>query len=96
MEHADISPESNHITCNRTLLATMVSVRTDHDVTSLRPAEADCVGIVTRTKNRPILLERSIRSVLSQTYGNWVHIIVNDGGDRNALETILSKITLKR
>jgi glycosyltransferase involved in cell wall biosynthesis len=91
MEHADISPESNHITRNRTPLDSMVSVRTDHDVTSLRPAEADCVGIVTRTKNRPILLERSIRSVLSQTYGNWVHIIVNDGGDRNALETILSK-----
>jgi glycosyltransferase involved in cell wall biosynthesis len=88
MDHADISTGSNHIACDRT---SVVSVRRDHEVTSLRPVEADCVGIITRTKDRTLLLERSIRSVLGQTYKNWAHIIVNDGGDRNVLETILSK-----
>lgn len=40
-----------------------------------------CVAIVTRTKNRPLLLERALRSVLNQTFQDWVHVIVNDGGD---------------
>jgi glycosyltransferase involved in cell wall biosynthesis len=89
MEHVDISPESDRIA--GTSATSMVSFQTGHNVTSRRPVEADCVGIVTRTKNRPTLLERSIRSVLGQTYKNWAHIIVNDGGDRNALENILSR-----
>jgi glycosyltransferase involved in cell wall biosynthesis len=89
MEHADISTESNDIRRERTSLTSVVSVGTDHD--DVQPVKADCVGIITRTKDRPMLLERSIRSVLSQTYGNWAHIVVNDGGDRNALEPILSK-----
>lgn len=37
------------------------------------------VGIITRTKNRPLLLRRAIQSVANQTYKNYVHIIVNDG-----------------
>ena len=37
------------------------------------------VAIITRTKDRPLLLRRAIRSVASQTYKNYVHIIVNDG-----------------
>ena len=39
------------------------------------------VAIVTRTKNRPIFLKRAIESVLSQTLEDWLHVIVNDGGD---------------
>ena len=39
------------------------------------------ITIITRTKNRPRLLKRSISSVISQEYQNWQHIIVNDGGD---------------
>jgi len=63
----------------------------DCDINSNRRVGADCVGIITRTKNRPVLLERSIQSVLSQTHENWIHIIVNDGGDRNSLDVILNK-----
>ena len=37
------------------------------------------VAIITRTKNRPLLLRRAISSVANQTYKNYVHIIVNDG-----------------
>jgi len=38
------------------------------------------VAIITRTKDRPLLLKRAISSVMNQTYKNYVHIIVNDGG----------------
>jgi glycosyltransferase involved in cell wall biosynthesis len=48
------------------------------------------VSIVTRTKDRPLLLARSIESVLTQTYGDWLHIIVNDGGDSQTLQRVLS------
>ncbi len=56
--------------------------------------EKDEVTIVTRTKNRLILLQRCIQSVLNQTYQNWRHVIVNDGGDRIALEMLLSEFKL--
>ena len=46
------------------------------------------VAIITRTKNRPILLPRAIRSVLSQSFQDWLHVIVNDGGDPTVLETV--------
>jgi glycosyltransferase involved in cell wall biosynthesis len=48
------------------------------------------VAIITRTKNRLILLKRAIEAVLSQTEQNWVHVIVNDGGDIEELNTFLS------
>ena len=38
------------------------------------------VAIITRTKDRPLLLERAIQSVESQTYSDYVHVILNDGG----------------
>jgi predicted HAD superfamily hydrolase len=39
------------------------------------------VAVITRTKNRPIFLRRAIKSVLSQVLEDWLHVIVNDGGD---------------
>jgi glycosyltransferase involved in cell wall biosynthesis len=39
------------------------------------------VSIITRTKNRPLFLKRAIESVLGQSYENWEHIVVNDGGN---------------
>lgn len=44
------------------------------------------VTVITRTRNRPLLLERAIRSVLGQTFGGWEHLIVNDGGDAAELD----------
>jgi glycosyltransferase involved in cell wall biosynthesis len=49
------------------------------------------VAIVTRTKNRVILLKRAIQSVLAQTYVDWVHVIVNDGGAPDDVEEILAR-----
>ncbi|MCB1865668.1 MAG: glycosyltransferase [Chromatiales bacterium] len=45
------------------------------------------VGIITRTKDRPLMLDRAMRSVLSQTIDDWQHVIVNDGG---AIEPVLT------
>ncbi|MEX0322233.1 MAG: glycosyltransferase [Puniceicoccaceae bacterium] len=39
------------------------------------------VAVVTRTKDRPVFLQRAMESVLSQSFEDWVHVIVNDGGD---------------
>jgi glycosyltransferase involved in cell wall biosynthesis len=39
------------------------------------------VGIVTRTKDRSVLLRRALASVVGQTYRDWIMVIVNDGGD---------------
>lgn len=46
------------------------------------------VSVITRTKNRAILLERAMKSVLDQTYANWQHVVMNDGGERAALDVL--------
>jgi glycosyltransferase involved in cell wall biosynthesis len=47
------------------------------------------VAVITRTKNRNLLLARAVDSVLCQTFTDWQHVIVNDGGDPDAVEAIL-------
>jgi glycosyltransferase involved in cell wall biosynthesis len=49
------------------------------------------VAIVTRTKDRPILLTRAAQSVASQTYANYVWVVVNDGGDPEALFDVIGE-----
>jgi glycosyltransferase involved in cell wall biosynthesis len=49
------------------------------------------VGIVTRTKNRRVLLKRALESVLSQSYSNWRMVIVNDGGDRDDVDALVAR-----
>ncbi|WP_303849705.1 glycosyltransferase [Seleniivibrio woodruffii] len=39
------------------------------------------ISVITPTFNRRGLLKRAVESVLSQTYPNFEHIIVNDGGE---------------
>lgn len=38
-------------------------------------------AIITRTKNRGVLLRRALLSVANQTDTDYIHVIVNDGGD---------------
>lgn len=47
------------------------------------------VSIITRTKDRGILLRRAIQSVISQSHQNWEMIIVNDGGASSLVEEIV-------
>lgn len=51
------------------------------------------VSVITRTKNRPILLVRAIYSVLAQTHQNWELIIVNDGGSREEVEALIMRFS---
>lgn len=45
------------------------------------PLPLPAVAVITRTKDRAVLLRRAMESVLAQTSGDWVHVVVNDGGD---------------
>ncbi len=47
------------------------------------------VAIITRTKNRGILLSRTLQSVAQQSFKNYIHIIVNDGGCKDAVNEAL-------
>lgn len=50
------------------------------------------VAIITRTKDRPTFLERCLRSVQGQTYKDYVHVVVNDGGDKEVVETAVKAL----
>ena len=50
-----------------------------------------CTAVITRTKNRPILLERAIKSVLCQSIDDWFMVIVNDGGDPAPVDELVSR-----
>ncbi len=55
------------------------------------------VSIIVRTKDRPQLLMRALRSIFAQTYRPLEVILVNDGGcdlDVEELRTILGDVTL--
>ena len=56
-----------------------------------QPAEAEppLVAIITRTKDRPILLERAAESVAAQSWTNYLWVVVNDGGDRAPVEKVI-------
>ena len=48
------------------------------------------VAVITRTMDRPMFLKRALESVNNQTFRNYIHVVVSDGGDievtRNAIE----------
>jgi glycosyltransferase involved in cell wall biosynthesis len=46
------------------------------------------VAIITRTKDRPNFLRRAMLSALGQSYDDWVHVIVNDRGQRNEIDLL--------
>lgn len=49
------------------------------------------VAIITRTKNRGILLKRAIRSALDQDFQDWIQVIVNDGGDPKEVDSLVAQ-----
>lgn len=52
-------------------------------------SSAPRVGIVIRTKDRPLFVTRALHSVLAQTTDSWRVVLVNDGGDPALLEAAL-------
>lgn len=50
------------------------------------------VGIVTRTKDRAVLLRRALESVKHQTYQDWRLVVVNDGGSAEAVDWLIEQI----
>lgn len=52
---------------------------------------SDRVAVITRTRQRPLLLARAIASVLGQTHRDWVHVIVNDGGDAAEVDAMVAR-----
>lgn len=53
------------------------------------PRPASRVGIVIRTKDRPLFVTRALKSVLGQTHSDWQVMLVNDGGARDLLEAAI-------
>lgn len=49
------------------------------------------VAIITRTKDRPLFLERAIKSVHTQSLTDFVHVIINDAGDPGPVDDLLEK-----
>lgn len=49
------------------------------------------VTVITRTKDRPVLLRRCVESVLGQTFPDWLHVIVNDGGNPHVLRLLVAE-----
>lgn len=49
------------------------------------------VAVITRTKDRALFLERAIESIHSQTYTDYIHVIVNDGGDKKSIDELIAK-----
>lgn len=54
------------------------------------PPEPRRVGIVTRTRDRPLFVVRALAAVLAQTCGDWRIVLVNDGGDPAALRAAIA------
>ena len=48
------------------------------------------VAVITRSKDRPVFLKRAMQSVLSQTFRDWIHVIVNDGGNPSTVDALVA------
>jgi glycosyltransferase involved in cell wall biosynthesis len=58
-------------------------------LSSMHSGPCPRVAIITRTKDRPMFLKRAINSILHQTFEDWQHVIVNDGGPPLEIEALL-------
>ncbi len=53
------------------------------------------VAVITRTKDRTILLQRALQSVLKQTFKDFIWVVVNDGGEKEAVDTVAAEAESK-
>ena len=59
-------------------------------------ADTARVGIVLRTKNRPWFLARALADIAAQDYPHWHVQIVNDGGERAAVDAAVASLDVGR
>lgn len=50
------------------------------------------VGIVVRTKDRPVFLDRALRDIVRQTFADWSVVVVNDGGAREPVDRVVAAL----
>lgn len=50
------------------------------------------VGIVVRTKDRPAFLERALHDIARQTFADWSVVVVNDGGDPEPVDRVVTSL----
>jgi glycosyltransferase involved in cell wall biosynthesis len=48
-------------------------------------------AIITRTQDRPITLDRTIRDILAQRFTDWQWVVVSDAGNLESIEQVLSR-----
>lgn len=58
-----------------------------------RSPHASSVGIVMRTRNRPLLLRRALESVADQTFDDWHLVVVNHAGDPGPVDEAVEAIS---
>ena len=61
-----------------------------------QPATWRRVAVVTRTRSRPLLLQRAAQSVSRQTFRDFAWVVVNDGGEAEAARSIVEGAGLDR
>jgi glycosyltransferase involved in cell wall biosynthesis len=49
------------------------------------------VAIVTRTQDRPLTLDRTIRDILAQSFTDWQWVLVSDAGNLPSIKAVLSR-----
>lgn len=50
------------------------------------------VGVIMRTKDRPVLLQRALASVAGQAFEDWELVVVNDGGDPDPVRQLIDQM----
>lgn len=54
-------------------------------------APAPSAAIILRTQDRPAMLDRALQDVLSQTRQDWELVIVDDAGNREAVDEVVAR-----
>ncbi|RMF21967.1 MAG: glycosyltransferase family 2 protein, partial [Cyanobacteria bacterium J083] len=47
------------------------------------------VAVITRTKNRPVMLQRAAKSIANQTFRDLIWVVINDGGEPTEVNQII-------
>lgn len=58
-------------------------------MTQSTPSSAATVAVIIRTKDRPVLLERALRSIGAQTFRDLEVVIIDDGGEPGPVDALL-------